>query len=185
MKALRLKSWSLLTANQRVQPTTTCLTGCESPRTRSFVSTPDGRTYALEPNLDPQQRGLVVSRKALPVYCDCGHASLLLSTATTSRPHLRRPTYVDHTSVPSSPSSSYSGPLVDFFLGFGGGLGGTFLPSVLLPDCCCCGCCWLRTWLLSVDSSATFVGHSAAPSGAALSRGLLVSIFGVLRCIVP
>ena len=45
VKALRLKSWSLLTASQRVQPTTTRLTGCGSPRTRSFVSTPDGRTY--------------------------------------------------------------------------------------------------------------------------------------------
>lgn len=37
----------------------------------------------------------------------------------------------DYTSVPSSPSSSNKGPC-NFFLGFGGGLGGT-LPAELRP----------------------------------------------------
>lgn len=84
-----------------------------SPRTlvRQHICRPDLRTRSnrvlstildIPRALDRQ----LVSRKALPVYCGFGHASLVLTTATTSRPHLRRPTYIDHTSVPSSPSSS-------------------------------------------------------------------------------
>lgn len=84
-----------------------------SPRTlvRQHICRPNLRTRSnrmIDDPRHPSGRGdrQLVSRKALPVYCGFGHASLVLTTATTSRPHLRRPTYIDHTSVPSSPSSS-------------------------------------------------------------------------------